>query len=272
MGYPVPLRVVTKKISPNVLTVSCPFSIFDKLNVGARMVIFHFQGDIIIWSPIPYNKEVFESSIAKLTSEPYTVKYIFVINIEHNLSAESYREAYPDVKLIGPENTLRCAIDFPLTNENAMKIIKSSGWDSLGITDASIVDNFELIYNSYHKNRELVVYEKSTKSILLADFIFNLGVPGTTSGEHVLEQYSPELGFPKGFNPHGGWSFFSRYLQPESKVGRYLMNRLQKTKNHPEKTKEIIALINQWDFENIIMVHGDVITKDAKKTLSNIYV
>ena len=37
-------------------------------------------------------------------------------------------------------------------------------------------------------------------SFLLADMIMNLGIHGTTTGEHVLEQYSPELGFPKGFN------------------------------------------------------------------------
>lgn len=271
MGYQVPLKVATKRLSANVLTVSCPFSILDKLNVGARMVIFNFQGDIIIWSPIPYSKEILDNAIAQLTSEPYTLKYIFIINIEHNLAGETYREAYPEVKLIGPEATQRCTIDIVLTNENAMKVIKGSGWETLGVSDPSIIDNFELIYNSYHKNKELVIFEKSTKAIFLADFIFNLGIPGTTNGEYVLEQYSPDLGFPKGFNPHGGWSFFTRYLQPNSKVGKYLMNRLQKTKNHPEKTKEIITLINEWDYDTIIMVHGDDITKNAKETLAGIY-
>ena len=253
MGYPSPLKVVTKKISPNVLTVSSPFSILNKLNVGARMVIFHYHGDIIIWSPLPYDKEILENAIAELTTEEYTVKYIFVINIEHNLCAEKYKQIYPNVKLIGPENTARCEINIPLTD------------------DKSIIDNFELIYNNAHKNRELVIYEKNDKLLLLADMIMNLGIRGTTTGEHVLEQYSPELGFPKGFNPHGGWSFLSRYLQPNSVVGKFLMNRLQKTRQTPEKTKKVMELINSWDYTTIIMVHGDLITKEAKRTLSDVH-
>ncbi|RCK65141.1 hypothetical protein Cantr_00581 [Candida viswanathii] len=271
MGYQVPLRVVTRKLSPNVLAVSCPFSILDKLNVGARMVIFHFDGDVLIWSPIPYNKEIFERAVAELTTEPYTVKYIFIINVEHNLAGESYREGYPDVKLIGSEATQRCHIDIPLTNENAMLVIKGDGWGELGVDDKSVTQNLELIYNSYHKNKELLVYDNSTKTLFLADFIFNLGIHGTTEGTYVLEQYSPQLGFDNLFNPHAGWSFFTRYLQPKSLVGQYLMNRLQRTKHHPEKTKEIIALINEWDYERIVMVHGDDITSDAKETLSGIY-
>ena len=143
MGYTSPLKVVTKKISPNVLTVSSPFSILNKLNVGARMVIFHYHGDIIIWSPLPYDKEILENAIAELTTEEYTVKYIFVINIEHNLCAEKYKQIYPNVKLIGPENTPRCEINIPLTEDNALKIIKGNeGWGDLGISDKSIIDNF----------------------------------------------------------------------------------------------------------------------------------
>lgn len=273
MGYPSPLKVVTKKISPNVLTVSSPFSILNKLNVGARMVIFHYHGDIIIWSPLPYDKEILENAIAELTTEEYIVKYIFVINIEHNLCAEKYKQIYPNVKLIGPENTARCEINIPLTEDNALKIIKGNdGWGDLGISDdKSIIDNFELIYNNAHKNRELVIYEKNDKLLLLADMIMNLGIHGTTTGEHVLEQYSPELGFPKGFNPHGGWSFLSRYLQPNSVVGKFLMNRLQKTRKTPEKTKKVMELINSWDYTTIIMVHGNLITKEAKRTLSDVH-
>ena len=67
----------------------------NKLNVGARMVIFHYHGDIIIWSPLPYDKEILENAIAELTTEEYTVKYIFVINIEHNLCAENINKSIP---------------------------------------------------------------------------------------------------------------------------------------------------------------------------------
>ncbi|KAL6451339.1 hypothetical protein SBY92_002679 [Candida maltosa Xu316] len=232
------------------------------------MVIFHYDGDIILWSPVPYNKKILESAIAELTTAPYTIKYVFNINTEHHLCAQQYKEIYPDVKLIGPEGTPKCELDISLTNENAMKIIKGKGWATdLKITDKSVTNNLELIYNPFHKNKELVLFDKSTKTLFLADLIFNLGIHGTTTGEIVLEQYSPEFGFPKGFNPHGGWSYLTRYFQPESKVGKFFMNRLQGSKQ-----KEIIGLINSWDYKTIVMVHGEWITKNAKQTLSNIYV
>ncbi|CQB90236.1 Uncharacterised protein [Chlamydia trachomatis] len=49
------------------------------------------------------------------------------------------------------------------------------------------------------------------------------------------------------------------------------MNRLQKTRQTPEKTKKVMELINSWDYTTIIMVHGDLITKEAKRTLSDVH-
>ncbi|RLV89936.1 hypothetical protein JA1_004902 [Spathaspora sp. JA1] len=273
MVYPEPLKVAIKKLSNNVVTVSCPFTLLNKLNLGARMTIFHYEGDVIIWSPLPYNKQILNDAIAELTTDDYSIKYVMIVNVKHNMCAAEYKRQIPGVKLIGPSPTETgdVEIDVKLTNENAMKIIKGDMWTSeLGITDDSFIKNLELVYNSYQKNKELQLFENNIQSLFVGDLLFNVGIHGTTSGDHILEQYSPELGFDKGFNPHGGWSFATRYLQPFSIIGRFLMNDLQRTRKYPQETKEFVKLLNSWDFKEIVVLHGDII-KNGKEAFVSIY-
>ena len=75
------------------------------------------------------------------------------------------------------------------------------------------------------------------------------------------------MGFPKGFNPHSGWSFITRYLQPYSKVGRFLFRKLVDI-NHSKPGLE--AIYNSWDFKTIVMCHGNIITKDAKEAFKHV--
>ncbi|EGW32203.1 uncharacterized protein SPAPADRAFT_55715 [Spathaspora passalidarum NRRL Y-27907] len=272
MGYPELLKVVTKKLSDNIVTVSCPFSLLNKLNIGARMTIFHYDGDVIVWSPLPYNKEILNNAIKELTNEEYTIKYVIVVNTPHNMCASEYKRQIPGIKLVAPAPTkVDVDIDIKLGHDNALKIIKDEMWTSeLGITDQSFIKNLELVYNSYHKNRELHLFEKNAKTLFVGDLLFNLGIHGTTTGTHTLEQYCPEVGYEKGFNPHSWWSFPTRYMQPFSIIGRYLMNDSQNIKKYPEETKKTLKLLNSWDFKEIVVLHGDVI-KNGKEAFASIF-
>lgn len=278
MGYPPNFKIVTKSLTENILLASTAFSRVDKFNFGARMAVFKFpqSNKIILWSPLPYTPQVIEvlTKFTNNTNESnLNIAYVIIPDREHNLAAKSYKEKFPGCKLIGmeglDENSLK--LDYKFIKLMGNKVLKNDDLRQIFNDNDSglIVDNFEFVYLPNHANQELVVFDKSSSTLFEADLLFNLGVPGSTLGETILEQYSPELGFPKGFNPHSGWSFITRYLQPYSKVGRFLFRKLVDI-NHSKPGLK--AIYNSWDFKTIVMCHGNIITKDAKEAFKHVFV
>lgn len=278
MGYPPNFKIVTKSLTENILLASTAFSRVDKYNFGARMAVFKFpqSNKIILWSPLPYTPQVIDvlTKFTNNTNESnLNIAYVIIPDREHNLAAKSYKEKFPGCKLIGmeglDENSLK--LDYKFIKLMGNKVLKNDDLRQIFNDSDSglIVDNFEFVYLPNHANQELVVFDKSSSTLFEADLLFNLGVPGSTLGETILEQYSPELGFPKGFNPHSGWSFITRYLQPYSKVGRFLFRKLVDI-NHSKPGLE--AIYNSWDFKTIVMCHGNIITKDAKEAFKHVFV
>lgn len=278
MGYPPNFKIVTKSLTENILLASTAFSRVDKFNFGARMAVFKFpqSNKIILWSPLPYTPQVIDvlTKFTNNTNESnLNIAYVIIPDREHNLAAKSYKEKFPGCKLIGmeglDENSLK--LDYKFLKLMGNKVLKNDDLRQIFNDSDSglIVDNFEFVYLPNHANQELVVFDKSSSTLFEADLLFNLGVPGSTLGETILEQYSPELGFPKGFNPHSGWSFITRYLQPYSKVGRFLFRKLVDI-NHSKPGLEVIY--NSWDFKTIVMCHGNIITKDAKEAFKHVFV
>lgn len=278
MGYPPNFKIVTKSLTENILLASTAFSRVDKFNFGARMAVFKFpqSNKIILWSPLPYTPQVIDvlTKFTNNTNESnLNIAYVIIPDREHNLAAKSYKEKFPGCKLIGmeglDENSLK--LDYKFIKLMGNKVLKNDDLRQIFNDSDSglIVDNFEFVYLPNHANQELVVFDKSSSTLFEADLLFNLGVPGSTLGETILEQYSPELGFPKGFNPHSGWSFITRYLQPYSKVGRFLFRKLVDI-NHSKPGLE--AIYNSWDFKTIVMCHGNIITKDAKEAFKHVFV
>lgn len=278
MGYPPNFKIVTKSLTENILLASTAFSRVDKFNFGARMAVFKFpqSNKIILWSPLPYTPQVIDvlTKFTNNTNESnLNIAYVIIPDREHNLAAKSYKEKFPGCKLIGmeglDENSLK--LDYKFIKLMGNKVLKNDELKQIFNDSDSglIVDNFEFVYLPNHANQELVVFDKSSSTLFEADLLFNLGVPGSTLGETILEQYSPELGFPKGFNPHSGWSFITRYLQPYSKVGRFLFRKIVDI-NHSKPGLE--AIYNSWDFKTIVMCHGNIITKDAKEAFKHVFV
>ena len=278
MGYPPNFKIVTKSLTENILLASTAFSRVDKFNFGARMAVFKFpqSNKIILWSPLPYTPQVIDvlTKFTNNTNESnLNIAYVIIPDREHNLAAKSYKEKFPGCKLIGmeglDENSLK--LDYKFIKLMGNKVLKNDELKQIFNDSDSglIVDNFDFVYLPNHANQELVVFDKSSSTLFEADLLFNLGVPGSTLGETILEQYSPELGFPKGFNPHSGWSFITRYLQPYSKVGRFLFRKIVDI-NHSKPGLE--AIYNSWDFKTIVMCHGNIITKDAKEAFKHVFV
>lgn len=273
MGYPDPLKASIRKLTDDCVTIACPFGLLG-LNIGARMSIFNFDRNLVIWSPIPYNKEIFNLAVKLLVGDAdYQVKYVIVPNNEHNMFAHQYKEQFSDTKVIAGEKVKLkngCQIDHKITADLQNQVISGSDWvEKLGVSDSFFANNFEMICLKNHFTNDISLFDKATKTLYVADLVANLGAPGTTSGEVQLEQYSEACGYQKGFKPHGGFSFFTRYTQPNSVVSQWMAWLCSGTRL-PEG-KEAIKKIYNWDFERIVVIHGNVIENDAKNQFKKLF-
>lgn len=270
------MKASIRKLNDNTVTISIPYKIMRCFNLGARMSLINFNNNVVLYSPIPYDEDVFNQALMLLfnkeTVPEYELKYLIASNDEHNLYSHEYKEKF-GCKVIAGENCKlknNCKIDYPLTARIEDQIIKGSMWqDELNIPDP-FMKNLELIYMGKHMVHDVLLLDNTSKTMFVGDLFMNLGVPGTTTGKVTLEQYSPETGFPKGYNPHGWGSFITRYCQPDSCVCRYLANYMAGTKT--EQGKNVIKSIdNNWDFQTLVMNHGNVVEKDAQASWKKLF-
>ncbi|KAG7195655.1 uncharacterized protein KQ657_003425 [Scheffersomyces spartinae] len=258
MGYPSPLVAAHRKLTENVLTTSTPFSIMNRVNIGARMTIFNYEGGVVIWSGIPYC-DVVKEALEKIGNS--NVTWLIVPNVQHTMAVKSCKEKFPNLKILAMGNAEKNQADYVFTSaEHGETLIDRPVLEKMGITDPTILNHFEFVYLNNHKNKEIVLYDKTSKILCEADVLFNM--------EPELEQYSPATGYPEGFYPFSGWSFLGRYLQPYSIIGNYIVR--ERLNNGAMSAKGLQQVLN-WDFETIVPCHGNTIEIDAKKAFKNLF-
>ncbi|CAH2350222.1 hypothetical protein CLIB1423_01S05248 [[Candida] railenensis] len=264
--YPNPLKAISRKLTDDIVITSVPFTRSNLFNFGGRMALLKFGDDIIVWSAIPHSVEV-EKAIALFSSPTASVTHLIIPDQEHTLAAVSFKEKYPNLKIIGPETVdlgPKTPIDYKLTESLANKILdKTNLSEDLGVDSSSALNNLQFVYFPSHANKELVVYDTKSKILFEGDLLFNLGA------HEPSEQYSPATGYAKDFNPHGGLSFLTRYMQPYSKVGGALMRKVSSAGT--PQAKRGLQAIYSWDFEQVVPCHGNVISKNAKEAFANVF-
>lgn len=261
-GYPKDFKTISRNLTDNIVVTATAFSRFNVLNFGARMALFDYDDKVIIWSAIPYGEEVIKAIRLLTGKESNNVTHLIIPDSEHTMAAKSFKAEYPNLKIIASEEVKvdGLNIDHVIPNKLGNTLINKETLKSLGI-EPIISDNFEFVHLPSHGNNELVMYDLRSKILFEADLLFNLG------DKKPNEQYSPETGYSAGYNPHGGLSFLTRYMQPYSKFGNKLVSGIANV----QKSKEGLQLINKWDFHTIVMCHGNIIDKDAKKAFQNLF-
>lgn len=262
MGYPTTLIPSIRKIAENVVTVSCQFAVKDKLDVGNRMTLVRYGTDVVIFSPIKYD-DYFQGAL-DLLGENLNVKYMVIVNFQHNLGAPTFKQVYPDIQIIAGERVKlgpNCDVSFKVTKDMGNRVIQAAEYkEKWGLTEEWWSD-LEFCYLITHKNTDLVMYQNSGKLLMAGDVVFNMGVPDETG---TIEQYSPATGCPEKHFPYTGWSFILRYMHPTSYIGPYFFARLSQT-TFEEGKRAIQTIYDNWDFETIVPCHGNVITKDTRQ-------
>ena len=115
MGYPKTLKAVSRKLTNNIVIASCGFTRANTLNFGARMALFNYDNDIVVWSAIPYGDEVVKA-LELLTGDNggvFNITHLVVPDKEHTMAARSFKSNYPNMKIIAME-TVDLGKDCPI--------------------------------------------------------------------------------------------------------------------------------------------------------------
>jgi len=242
-------EVVIREVTPGVVTFSKPFTIFGLFPVGGRSTAVRLaDGGVWLLASTPLTDET-----KKRLDELGEVKYIVGPDAVHNLYLPEYKSAYPSASLIGVVGHL---------TKPSLSSVVSSFVGVYGRDEANDSSKFgyakdneiEAVYFSGWKNQDVAFLHRASRTLIVADLLFNLP---------AKEQYSaPGSGSPssllwKGFKP-GTW--LHKWL-----VGSKVMTSDQKAMQRDAKT------VAGWDFDRVIMCHGDAIETGGKKAWTDTY-
>ncbi|TFK41494.1 hypothetical protein BDQ12DRAFT_678086 [Crucibulum laeve] len=231
--------LVIREVTPEIWTFSRPFVRFGFLPWGGRSTAVKLSNGVWVLASTPLTEDT-KTTIDKLGP----VKWIMGADAIHHLFLAEYKKAYPEAKVIGVEPL------FAKKQAEGLELDGAYGKDSPETT-YGFEDEIKACYFSGFKSKDVAWFHVASKTLIQADLLFNL--PGTEQYSKVKK--SPKIPIIGKFDPWG--SIHKRFVWGQG-ADKEAMRRDAK-------------IVAGWDFERIIMCHGDVIEKDGKKAWSTAY-
>ncbi|KAI0070992.1 hypothetical protein K474DRAFT_696643 [Panus rudis PR-1116 ss-1] len=234
--------IVVRQVAPNVTTFSRPFTRFLGLfPMGGRSTAIKLSdGSVWVIASTPLSAETMEA-----ISLMGPVKYILAASADHHRFLAEWHRAYPNASIIGVEGLPE------KTNAEGLSFSGLYGVDSPD-TRYGFEDEIQACYFNGFAKRDVAWLHIASKTLIVADLIFNLP---------ANEQYTMSHSKAKP-------AFFMPKLAPGNKAMQKFVWSQGKDKEAMRRDARIVA---GWDFERIIMCHGDIIETDAKKAWESVY-
>jgi hypothetical protein len=259
-----PIGGKSRLIVPGLAIHSCPFTL-GGLAFGARSTACQLNGPdkpIAIVAPIPYGAES-ENMLRVLSGGPgpYNIKYIILTNIVHHMGAASWKEKFPDVKIVGVRGVCRkkeregIKIDYIFEEKHGNRIIDGP-LEDLDLPE-ELTNTLSLFHLPGHKNKELIAYHKPSKTIIESDLLVNFPAYEQYEGSEV--------------SPVGGFSNILRFMTASSWLTKLAMGRVFDGEQWPV-TQATLQSAWELGIERIICSHGDVLEgEEASKTFAQAF-
>lgn len=218
------------------------------------MALINIPGstDVVIWSSIPLGAE-FDKAFSELSSDALHVLAAIVPDKEHTLNAQALKEKYPNALLIGPSGITDkpdLKLDYTFEDSQANQVVN-------GAAITPRLSQFDFVFLNGHANREVVMVDSHTKTLFEADLLFNVPHDGVNADQYPDENQNKGL-----------WGYFTATLNSESKVGRFIHQKL--LPNNDDNIKGLRALLS-LDFGTVVMSHGSVIESDGKASFKQMF-
>lgn len=223
-----------KQIDRRIWVAEQPFKYLG-LEVGTRMtVILQADRSLLLISPIEIN-----SDLKQQLDNLGTVKYIIAPNLFHHLYLEQSQQLYPQAKIIAPigietkQPNLEIALTF----------------------DRDLIDfNSELEYIPFEgfqafippkivKVNEIVFFHPDSKTLIITDSAFNFD----RNFPLITQLAARIIGSNRSLKP----SWLEKIATRDKETTRKAMDK-------------ILA----WDFQQVIMAHGNIVLENAKEKLT----
>ncbi|KAJ6132283.1 hypothetical protein N7471_007498 [Penicillium samsonianum] len=163
--------MVIRHVTPDIVTMSLPFSRFGHLQFGGRGTLVKLAtGSLAVFSPVSLTPEVRET----VESLGGNVQYITAPDIEHHLNLTPWKDAYPQAEILAPEGLYEKRQSNPEFKDTPFQHVFKKD-DKLPRSISKEFDaEFESEYVYGHGSRELVFLHKPTRTVIEADLLFNL--------------------------------------------------------------------------------------------------
>jgi len=230
--------ITIREVIPGIWIFSKPFSKLG-LPFGGRSTAIKLEnGDVWVVPSTPLSTET-KATLAELGP----VRYLVSPDVEHHFFLEEFKKEYPEAKVIGVEGLIA-------KKAGTLTLDGAYGKDPIE-TKYGFEPEITAHYFAGFKNKDIAFLHAPSKTLITADLIFNL--PGT-------EQYAK-------VNKNIKVPIFGT-ITPYGKVHKFLLGNLAVDATLMAKDAKIVS---EWDFERIIMCHGDVIETDGKKAWVEAY-
>lgn len=295
MGYTEGYVGVSRKIANDIYIHSTHFTLNRSgTSIGGRMTVIKTSNDpsFIIYSPIPYGEAIIKSiSDAMIENGDLDAKYssswiekvthIFIANKEHNLAVASYKSVIPKAKIFGPEGcteSIDSIIDYKFTESTAYKFLQGDELkeafnmgEDLEINKNLLNSSIQIVNFYSHFTKETVLYCPKSSTVVLGDLLINIQTCDEKDASPNSDVYNEQ--FDGSNAPFSFYSFPGIAIRLFNNSNSFCFGALQKFfLKDPENTSAAMKhIMETWDFDTVIMCHGDVVQRNGKSVLSDFF-
>lgn len=198
--------------------------------IGTRMTVVRLDdGSLWIHSPVR-----FDPSIRVELEGLGPVNFIIAPNRFHHLYVAPYGEAFPKAKVLGAPGLDKKRRD--LRFDAILDDVARPEWSG---------QIEQAIFRAFPPLNEVMFFHRATRTLVMTDLLFNI------------------------HNPDSGWTRFLMTL--DGGLGHPAVARSFRPliKMRRKQARSTIERILSWDFDRILMAHGEAVTEDAKQVFRN---
>ena len=214
-----------KSMGPKIWTVEQAFKVPFFGNIGSRMTVIQLKNGELML----ISPVAFSPKIGQELDTLGPVRYLIGPNSTHHLSLQKYQEVYPTAQLCGPRKLQKKRFDLPF------QITLEEGGQYPWSEEVGM-----LLINSPKKMCEAVFFHQPIRSLIVTDLLFNL-----PQAKSLIQKWAYRLN-----------GIENRPVM--TKMGRSIW----KDSSH---LKEKIKTISHWDFDQIVLAHGETVPNNGKQ-------
>jgi hypothetical protein len=229
-----------KSLSPNIWIVDQPDFNTGVAKIGTRMTVIKLaSGGLFLHSPIKLDEETKQAlqAIGEVSA-------VVAPSRAHHLFVTDYTKAWPSAKLYGPPGLVGDIPDFRarIGARRDLKLDAVLG-DEPAPEWAGEIDQH--LFKGAPQINEVVFFHRSSRSAIFTDLVFN--VPADFRDARIFYTL---VGARGRFGPHR----LIRMIIRDRKAAR-----------------ESVAKILEWDFDRVIVTHGEVVESGGKAKLADAF-